>query len=157
MRPRLSSTWVHQQSRSGRPGWALTAEQLAQLDDVNVLITQRVRRAASAGRRSRCHGCGATLSPSPARGGNQAIRIDCAVASLQIELTDDEATALEAQCTARYDFQGVSDNAQLTRISTSRHQARPVLSRLGPRRPCLSTTSTSTCCDRRYPDIFGKT
>jgi 1-deoxyxylulose-5-phosphate synthase len=40
-----------------------------------------------------------------------------AVASLDIELTDDEAAALEAPYTPRTDFQGISDDAELARIS----------------------------------------
>ena len=40
-----------------------------------------------------------------------------AVASLDLRLTDDEAAALEASYTPRNDFQGVSDDADLARIS----------------------------------------
>jgi aryl-alcohol dehydrogenase-like predicted oxidoreductase len=40
-----------------------------------------------------------------------------AVASLDIELSEDEVAALEAPYTPRYDFQGVSDEAELARIS----------------------------------------
>jgi diketogulonate reductase-like aldo/keto reductase len=43
--------------------------------------------------------------------------IDDAVASLEIELTDDEARVLEGPYTPRYDFQGVSDDAEPARIS----------------------------------------
>jgi 1-deoxyxylulose-5-phosphate synthase len=39
------------------------------------------------------------------------------VASLEIELTDEEAARLETPYTPRYDFQGVSDDAELARIS----------------------------------------
>jgi hypothetical protein len=39
------------------------------------------------------------------------------VASLEIELTVDEVVHLEAPYTPRYDFQGVSDDAELARIS----------------------------------------
>ncbi len=51
-----------------------------------------------------------------------------AVASLDIELTDDEVAELEAPYTPRHDFQGVSDDAELARISARlgiRPAARP--------------------------------
>jgi hypothetical protein len=40
-----------------------------------------------------------------------------AVAALDIELSEDEVAALEAPYTPCYDFQGVSDEAELARIS----------------------------------------
>jgi hypothetical protein len=47
------------------------------------------------------------------------------VASLGIELTDEEVVTLEAPYTPRHDFQGVSDDAALARIfGPARHQAR---------------------------------
>jgi hypothetical protein len=39
------------------------------------------------------------------------------VASLEITLTDEEAAKIEAPYTPRYDFQGISDDAVLARIS----------------------------------------
>ena len=53
---------------------------------------------------------------APLVGASSAGQIDDAVASLDIELTDDEAAALTAPYTPRYDFQGVSDDAELDRI-----------------------------------------
>jgi 1-deoxyxylulose-5-phosphate synthase len=50
-------------------------------------------------------------------GASKASHIDDAVASLRIELTDDEAAKLETHYTPRYDFQGVSDPKELARIS----------------------------------------
>jgi 1-deoxyxylulose-5-phosphate synthase len=54
---------------------------------------------------------------APLVGASKPSHIDDAVASLDIELTDDEVAALEASYTPRYDFQGVSDDAELARIS----------------------------------------
>jgi aryl-alcohol dehydrogenase-like predicted oxidoreductase len=53
---------------------------------------------------------------APLVGASSAGQIDDAVASLDIELTDDEAAALTTPYTPRYDFQGVSDDAELDRI-----------------------------------------
>jgi 1-deoxyxylulose-5-phosphate synthase len=54
---------------------------------------------------------------APIVGATMPSHLTDAVASLDIELTDDEATALEAPYTPRDDFQGVSDDAELARIS----------------------------------------
>jgi aryl-alcohol dehydrogenase-like predicted oxidoreductase len=53
---------------------------------------------------------------APLVGANTTTQIDDAVASLDIELTDEELTALERPYTPRYDFQGISDEAELQRI-----------------------------------------
>ena len=54
---------------------------------------------------------------APLVGATTPSHIDDAVASLEVNLTDDEAAALEAPYTPRHDFQGVSDDAELARIS----------------------------------------
>ncbi len=54
---------------------------------------------------------------APLVGASKTAQIDDAVASLEIELTDDEVATLEAPYTPRYDFQGISDDAELARIS----------------------------------------
>lgn len=54
---------------------------------------------------------------APLIGAGKPAHIKDAVASLEIELTDDEAAALEAPYTARNDWQGVSDPDELARIS----------------------------------------
>jgi hypothetical protein len=41
------------------------------------------------------------------------------VASLDIELTDDETAALQQPYTPRYDFQGISDEAEMQKIRDS--------------------------------------
>jgi diketogulonate reductase-like aldo/keto reductase len=50
-------------------------------------------------------------------GASKPSHLDDAVASLDIELTNDEVAGLEAPYTPRYDFQGISDDAELARIS----------------------------------------
>ena len=46
---------------------------------------------------------------APLVGANSTRQIDDAIASLDIELTDDEVRSLIAPYTPRYDFQGVSE------------------------------------------------
>jgi diketogulonate reductase-like aldo/keto reductase len=50
-------------------------------------------------------------------GATKPSHIEDAVASLDIELTDDEGTAIEAPYTPRDDVQGISNNADLVRMS----------------------------------------
>jgi aryl-alcohol dehydrogenase-like predicted oxidoreductase len=54
---------------------------------------------------------------APLVGARTTAQIDDAVASLDVELTDDEARRLESPYTPRYDFQGVSDDDELARIA----------------------------------------
>ena len=54
---------------------------------------------------------------APLVGASKTSHIDDAVASLQIELTGAEIAALERPYTPRHDFQGISDDAELARIS----------------------------------------
>ena len=53
---------------------------------------------------------------APLVGASRTAHIDDAVSSLRIELTGTEIAALERPCTPRYDFQGISDDAELARI-----------------------------------------
>jgi 1-deoxyxylulose-5-phosphate synthase len=53
---------------------------------------------------------------APLVGANTTAQIDDAVASLDIQLTDDEIAALETPYTPRYDFQGISDEAELQKL-----------------------------------------
>jgi aryl-alcohol dehydrogenase-like predicted oxidoreductase len=53
---------------------------------------------------------------APIVGASSTRQIDDAVASLGIQLSDDELRALEAPYTPRYDFQGISDDADLQAI-----------------------------------------
>ena len=54
---------------------------------------------------------------APLVGASKPSHLDDAVASLDFELTDDEVAGLEVPYTPRYDFQGISDDAELARIS----------------------------------------
>lgn len=54
---------------------------------------------------------------APLVGATKSSHIEDAVASLSIELTHDEVAKLETPYTPRADFQGVSDDAELARIS----------------------------------------
>lgn len=53
---------------------------------------------------------------APLVGANTISQIDDAVASLKVELTDEEVAALERPYTPRYDFQGISDEAEMQKI-----------------------------------------
>jgi aryl-alcohol dehydrogenase-like predicted oxidoreductase len=53
---------------------------------------------------------------APLVGAGSVGQIDDAVASLDVVLTDDEVRALEAPYTPRYDWQGISDEAELDAI-----------------------------------------
>ncbi|WP_305886739.1 aldo/keto reductase [Actinoallomurus rhizosphaericola] len=53
---------------------------------------------------------------APLVGARTAQQIDDAVASLDVVLTDEEVRALEAPYTPRYDWQGISDEAELDAI-----------------------------------------
>jgi hypothetical protein len=54
---------------------------------------------------------------APLVGAGKPSHIEDAVASLRIELTDDEVAALERPYTPRHDWQGISDPAELARIA----------------------------------------
>lgn len=53
---------------------------------------------------------------APLVGANTTQQIDDAIASLDVQLTDEEVTSLIAPYTPRYDFQGVSDEATMDAI-----------------------------------------
>jgi aryl-alcohol dehydrogenase-like predicted oxidoreductase len=54
---------------------------------------------------------------APIVGASKTAHINDAIAALSITLTDEEASRLETPYTPRHDFQGVSDPAELARIS----------------------------------------
>lgn len=56
---------------------------------------------------------------APIVGARTIQQIDDAVASLDLELTDEEARRLEAPYTPRHDLQGISDDRELERIKAS--------------------------------------
>jgi aryl-alcohol dehydrogenase-like predicted oxidoreductase len=53
---------------------------------------------------------------APLVGAGSIEQIDDAVASLDVELTEEDVRALEAPYTPRYDWQGISDEAELEAI-----------------------------------------
>ena len=53
---------------------------------------------------------------APLVGASSTAQIDDAVASLDVDLTDDEVARLETPYTPRHDFQGVSDERVLQQI-----------------------------------------
>ena len=59
---------------------------------------------------------GKPVVTAPLVGASTIRQIDNAVASLDIELTDEEVRALEAPYTPRHDFQGISDDADLQAV-----------------------------------------
>jgi aryl-alcohol dehydrogenase-like predicted oxidoreductase len=54
---------------------------------------------------------------APIVGVSKPSHLDDAIASLDVQLTDSEVATLEAPYTPRYDFQGISDDDELARIS----------------------------------------
>jgi len=64
---------------------------------------------------------------APLVGASKISHIDDAVASLEIELTDEEMAILETPYTPRYDLQGVSDAAELARLSARMRIKPPTL------------------------------
>ena len=72
------------------------------------------RSEARPGRAARLRG--KPVVTAPLVGASTASQIDDAIASLDIELSDDEIRALEAPYTPRYDFQGISDDADLQAV-----------------------------------------
>ena len=57
------------------------------------------------------------MTVAPLVGATRMSHIDDAVDSLELDLTDEEVAQLETPYTPRYDFQGISDDAELLRIS----------------------------------------
>ncbi|BBX62995.1 NADP-dependent aryl-alcohol dehydrogenase [Mycobacterium saskatchewanense] len=62
---------------------------------------------------------------APIVGASSVGQIDEAIASLEVELTDADIRMLEAPYTPRYDFQGISDEAQLRAITERIPQLSP--------------------------------
>jgi 1-deoxyxylulose-5-phosphate synthase len=119
-RGRLARPWSEQTTRSAADAFAdllytdLTA-------DSDRAIVEAVGKVAEARGVSRAQIALAWLRHNPVVaaplvGASKASQIDDAVASLDIELTDDERRLLEDPYTPRHDFQGISDDAELERI-----------------------------------------
>lgn len=107
-------------ARSGNDGYAdmLYMPQTTESDHViidvvgEVAATHGITRAqvALAWLRSK------PVVTAPLVGASSIAQIDDAVASLEVELTDDEIRQLEAPYTPRYDIQGISDDKEMEAI-----------------------------------------
>jgi aryl-alcohol dehydrogenase-like predicted oxidoreductase len=91
-------------------------------DDSNKAIVAAVAAVASARGVSRSQIALAWLRRhravvAPLVGATKPSHIIDAVASLDVDLTDDEVRLLEEPYTPRHDYQGISDDAELARIS----------------------------------------
>jgi aryl-alcohol dehydrogenase-like predicted oxidoreductase len=118
-RGRLTRGWSEATSRSQRDPFAdmiytEEASDRAIIDAVSAVVTDRgVSRAQISLAWLRRH----PVVVAPLVGALQPSHLDDAVASLDIELTGDEVARLEDPYTPRHDFQGISDDARLARIS----------------------------------------
>jgi aryl-alcohol dehydrogenase-like predicted oxidoreductase len=119
-RGRLARPWKATTARSESDGFAdmlytdLTADSdRAIIDAVGTIAQARgVSRAQIALAWLRHN----PVVAAPLVGARTTSQIDDAVASLDIDLTDDELAQLQRPYTPRYDFQGISDDAALERI-----------------------------------------
>jgi 1-deoxyxylulose-5-phosphate synthase len=118
-RGRLARPWGQTTERSSNDGfadmlYAATADSdHATVDAVGAVADARgVTRAQIALAWLRTN----PVIAAPLVGASSTKQIEDAVASLQIELTDDEIRQLERRYTPRHDFQGISDEAELQRI-----------------------------------------
>ena len=121
-RGRLARAWDDAKStaRGGNDGFAdMLYTPLTEQSDHAIVdaVGPSPRPAASSAPRSRWPGCAAKpVVTAPLVGASTVRQIDDAVASLDIELSDEEIRALEAPYTPRYDFQGISDDADLQAV-----------------------------------------
>jgi len=118
-RGRLTREWNASTDRSGTDPFA---DMLYTQESSDRAIIEAVGKIAEARGVTRAQVSLAWLRRNPVVvaplvGASKQAHLDDAVASLEIELTDDEVAELEARYTPRHDFQGISDNAELARIS----------------------------------------
>jgi aryl-alcohol dehydrogenase-like predicted oxidoreductase len=120
-RGRLARPWdAERTARSGTDGFAdlLYTSQTAEsdraiIDEVGFVADKRgVSRAQVALAWLRHQ----PVVAAPLVGASRVAQIDDAVASLEIELSDEEIARLQRPYTPRYDFQGISDDRELERI-----------------------------------------
>ena len=110
------------ESATTRSGSDTFADMLYTQADSDKAIIKAVADIAAARSVSRAQVALAWLRRNPAVvaplvGATKTSHIDDAVASLELELTDEETAQLEGPYTPRYDFQGISSDAELARIS----------------------------------------
>jgi len=121
-RGRLARAWddAKATARSGNDGFAdMLYSPLTERSDH--AIVEAVGRVAEARGVTRAQIALAWLRSKPVVtapivGASSAPQIDDAVASLSIELSDEEISDIEAPYTPRYDFQGICDDAELQAI-----------------------------------------
>jgi aryl-alcohol dehydrogenase-like predicted oxidoreductase len=121
-RGRLARAWgeAKSTSRSTSDGFAdMLYTPFTEASDQAII--EAVGKVASDRGRKRAHVALAWLRSKPVVtaplvGASSIEQIDDAVASLDIELTQEEVQQLEAPYTPRYDFQGISDDAELQAI-----------------------------------------
>jgi aryl-alcohol dehydrogenase-like predicted oxidoreductase len=118
-RGRLARGWDEATARSGSDPFA---DMLYTGKDSDHAIIDAVGDIAAARGVSRAQVALAWLHhqpvvAAPLVGVSKPSHLDDALASLGLQLTEDELARLEAPYTPRYDFQGVSDDAELARIS----------------------------------------
>ena len=118
-RGRLTRPWGEDTARTETDGWY--ADLLYREQDADRAIVEAVGEIAGERGVSRAQIALAWLRAQPVVvaplvGASRSTHIDDAVASLEIELTEDEIARLERPYTPRHDFQGVSDEAELQRL-----------------------------------------
>lgn len=119
-RGRLARPWQEQTTRSVSDAYAgmLYTDQTANSDRAIIEAVGKIAESRGASRAQialswlRHH----PVVAAPLVGASKTSQIDDAVASLDIELTEDDRTLLEGPYTPRYDFQGISDDAEMERI-----------------------------------------
>jgi 1-deoxyxylulose-5-phosphate synthase len=121
-RGRLARAWddAKATARSGNDGFADMLYTQATADSDRAIIDAVGRVAKTRGvKRAQVALAWLRAQPvvtAPLVGASSTQQIDDAVMSLEIDLTDDEARALEAPYTPRHDFQGISDDRELQAI-----------------------------------------
>jgi aryl-alcohol dehydrogenase-like predicted oxidoreductase len=106
---------------SSMPAWEFAKALHPSTEEADRAIVDAVGRVATAHGATRAQVAlawlrGQPVVTAPIVGAGTTQQIDDAVASLDLELTDEEVRALEAPYTPRHDFQGVSDEAVLQGI-----------------------------------------
>ncbi|MCW2896886.1 MAG: alcohol dehydrogenase [Actinomycetia bacterium] len=121
-RGRLARAWTDAKStaRGGNDGFAdlLYTPATEASDHAIVDAVGRIAAARGVGRAQVALAWlhGKRVVTAPLVGASTTQQVDDAVASLAIELSDEEIRALEAPYTPRYDFQGISDDADLQAV-----------------------------------------
>ncbi|WP_217560142.1 aldo/keto reductase, partial [Streptomyces sp. GbtcB6] len=130
-RGRLARAWSDARStaRGGNDGFAemLYTPQTEASDHAVVDAVGRIADARGVGRAQVALAWlhGRPVVTAPLVGASTTQQIDDAVASLALELSDEEIRTLEAPYTPRHDFQGVSDDAEIRAVMARLPQFTP--------------------------------